>query len=450
MSKEIEKLERSIKAVKIVVMDLKKKVGDLAKDMKNQEANFKKQNDQFQTIVKTVDAAKEQMVPAGIDPKRLNELDAKVKSETDRMNQIEKKLGDLDQTLTTLREGHQELHQRLEGIGTPAPADTNRLDQIEAGQGEMETKMATLRGKLAEIEETLGTLKAATPTAPSIIETEQLNQIEKRFGKLDQTLATLREDLQGFHQRQEEIGPSEPVDTDRFDQLEAEQGKTENKLAILRGKLVEIEETLGTLKTATPAVSSITETEQLNQIEKKLGDLDQTLTTLSEGHQELHQRLEGIGTPAPADTNRLDQIEAGQGEMETKMATLRGKLAEIEETLAAAPAAPSIDMNEIIKRFKVLENVISKIELLPPAAQPTSVPEPAPSPTVAPSPAVGTMKDKVRKIIEELVNASAITIASRLQVSTAMIRGVLRELEDEGIVVLSGDIESGRFEVKLA
>ena len=60
------------------------------------------------------------------------------------------------------------------------------------------------------------------------------------------------------------------------------------------------------------------------------------------------------------------------------------------------------------------------------------------------------MKDKVRKIIEELVNASAITIASRLQVSTAKIRGVLRELEDEGVVVLSGDIESGRFEVKLA
>ncbi|MFQ5821642.1 MAG: hypothetical protein ACE5I5_16785, partial [Candidatus Heimdallarchaeota archaeon] len=271
MSKEIEKLERSIKAVKIVVMDLKKKVGDLAKDMKNQEATFKKQNDQFQTIVKTVDAAKEQMVPAGIDPKRLNELDAKVKSETDRMDQIEKKFGDLDQTLATLSEGLQGLHQRLEGIGTPAPADTNRLDQIETGQGEME-----------------------------------------------------------------------------------------NKLAILRGKIVEIEETLGTLKTATPAVSSITETEQLNQIEKKLGDLDQTLTTLREGHQELHQRLKGIGTPAPADTNRLDQIEAGQGEMENKMATLHGKLVGIEETLAAAPAAPSIDMNEIMKRFKVLENVISK------------------------------------------------------------------------------------------
>ncbi|MFQ6123336.1 MAG: hypothetical protein ACE5R6_01835 [Candidatus Heimdallarchaeota archaeon] len=425
MPEDTKKLDRSIKAIKVVVMDLKKKVGDLVKDVKNQEANLKKQNNQLQKLAEAVNAAvdltkrKEQLVPEGFDPEKLKGLDTKINSEIDRLNQIEQKFEAVDQMLTALRKELQELQQRPEGI---APEKLKELDgKLESG-------------------------------------TKRLSQVEQKYDDFDQTLADLREGLKGIHQQLEEIGPSTPADTTRLDQLEAEQGAMENKLTILRGKLVEIEETLGALKTATPTAPAVTETAQLNQIEKKLADFDQTLTSLRKGHQELHQRLEGLGALVPADTTRLDQLEAGQGEIENKIAVLSGKLAEIEESLgvlkAATPATPSIDMNEIIKRFKVLEDVISKMAHVPPATQPTSIPEPAPSPpvtsVVTPTPAAGTIKDKVRKIIEEMVTASAITIASRLQVSTAMIRGVLRELEEEGVVVLSGDIESGRFEVKLA
>lgn len=148
--------------------------------------------------------------------------------------------------------------------------------------------------------------------------------------------------------------------------------------------------------------------------------------------------------------------------MENKLVVLHGKLVEIKDTLitfkAAASEAPLTNLSEIFERLNTLENIILKIEPISPATQPASEPTPSPAPSsmVAPRSAVEadmgalTMKDKVRKIIEELVTASAITIASRLQVSTAMFRSVLKELEDEGVVVLSGDIESGRFEVRLA
>ncbi|MFX0200548.1 MAG: hypothetical protein ACFFCW_30890, partial [Candidatus Hodarchaeota archaeon] len=265
-----------------------------------------------------------------------------------------------------------------------------------------------------------------------------------------------------IQQRLEEIGVPAHTDTNRLDKIETEQNELEIKLATIRGKQVEIEETITALKAAEPGTAVIAETKRLDQIEKIVGDFDQSLVTLKEEIQGFHKRIEEFGAPTPADTDRLDKIEAMHGEVETKLVSFRGKLAEIEDTLttlkAETPEAPSIDSSKIFKRLEALENLIPQIKQAGPVVQPVSVSEPTPSPPseVTPKPAVGvdigglTMKEKVQKIIEELVTASAITIASRLQVSTARIHGIIRELESDGVVKISGDIETGRYEVRLA
>ena len=78
-------------------------------------------------------------------------------------------------------------------------------------------------------------------------------------------------------------------------------------------------------------------------------------------------------------------------------------------------------------------------------------PEPAPQPAIVRTPistndttsgGVLTLKDKIITIIEEQVTTNAMKIATNLGQSTASIRSVLKQLEAEGRIVLSGDVDS--------
>jgi len=111
---EVEKIDRAIKAVKMIVTNLQQKVGELTKTIHQHE-------EQMQTLIETTRT--EPSISEDMDLERLNALDEKVK------------------------------------------ADTGRLDQLETGHSDLDTKLTALRGKLAEVEDTINV--AETPAISS-------------------------------------------------------------------------------------------------------------------------------------------------------------------------------------------------------------------------------------------------------------------------------------------
>ncbi|MFW9916954.1 MAG: hypothetical protein ACFFGZ_15210, partial [Candidatus Thorarchaeota archaeon] len=385
---EVEKLDRAIKAVKMIVTNLQQKVGELTKTIQQHE-------EQMQTLMETASA--DPSTSAGMDPDRLNGLDAQLKAETERVTQMEQKIEGVDQLLLDLRGELQTIQQepsradpnqmkalegkveaitkRLDEVGS---LDTGRFDQLETGQQALETKLTALRGKLAEMEDTikvsetpsidlnpiqerLTALETAihqletTPTEPidpgmiqelerkMAAETGRLTQFETKFGDLDATLSSLRETMQ----QQMAATKTSALDPSKLEALEA---GIEQKLTVLRGKFADLEDTLKTIPTTTSEAPAV----DLSPIQERLTAIE--------------NQLSQAPSAPPADTARLEQLEA---DIEQKLVVLRGKIADLEDmkrTLPTpAPGAPAPDLGPIQERLTALETKLTQVEAAPAA-----------------------------------------------------------------------------------
>ncbi len=395
-----------------------------------------------------------------------------------RIDALDTKIREFGPAMETLQKELQGVQQKFEEFIIPPPTDLTSSAEFERKQEELETNLSTVRGKLVELEESVVTLKAATSDQSPSIDSEQIKGVESKLSETNSTLSTLQQELQGVHQKIEAMEPVAPVDSARSDKLEASQIEMDNKMAIFRGKLVEIEESLTTIKAAPPPEAAINvDSERLSVMETKYSNVDASLTTLQQGLQELQQKSEEPAPTGAIDPSEIQKLVAKQKELESKITIIRGKIIEFEENVGSLetppPQTPAVDLNPIEERLATLEAQIVNIKAAAPVATPTPTPAATPAPTSAPAPApvsapapasapvapqpiVSTtqgggmsLRDQVVEIINEVVTATSITIAGRLQVSTARVRSIVKDLESEGVVKINGDIETGRYEVRL-
>ena len=234
--------------------------------------------------------------------------------------------------------------------------------------------------------------------------------------------------------------PSEPMDIEKLNQLETKLDNLETKVLATRGKVSEIEDALTTVKRPASEVPS----PELTEILARLDTLEQTVSDVGSIKESTQIDLNPISRRLEVVENTISRLETTRVSPDMDLSMIVTRLESLEASAQRAPAEAPQPREPAPAGFPEPE------PLSEPAAPATTIP-PSEFPTTERAPTTGalTMKDKVITVIEELVSASAMKIAMKLQVSTASIMGILRNLESEGRVTLSGDVDSNP-DIKLA
>ncbi|MFQ5820588.1 MAG: hypothetical protein ACE5I5_11415 [Candidatus Heimdallarchaeota archaeon] len=315
------------------------------------------------------------------------------------------------------------------------PEDFESLNaELKRQDGEIQA-ISNMVNKVLELTESAAGLGDIVETAPSLDE-EKLKTLEDNFeaikNRLDQIDTTLIK-LETVQQTRPELeaAPSEPMDLERLTQLETKFDDLETKVLAARGKLAELDDTFTTTKERPTADIPSAE---LKNILSRLDTLDKTIS-----------KIEKLKEPSTIDLRPIS----------SRLEVLENTISQLETTRVPS----GVDVREIVSRLETLESSISRrpavsVPAREPAPVQPEIPTAEPPGTIseavsAPTPHELTMKDKVLTIIEEDVSTNAMKIAMKLQVSTASIMGVLRQLESEGRITLSGDVDSNP-DVKLA
>lgn len=342
MPEDVINIDKVLKALKIVVMDMKKKLEQFPEDLEDLKTELKRQDGEIQAISNMV-----------------NKLFELTEGNTG--------LGGVTETVPRLDE------ERLQTLEDNMEAIRTRIDQID-----------TTLTKLETVQQTPPELKAV---------------------------------------------PSEPMNIERLTQLETKLDDLETKVLAARGKIAELDDTLTTtIKRPTTEVSST----DLKNILNRLDTLDNTVS-----------KIVKLKAPSTIDLSPISR-----------------RLEVLEKSQLETTRVPSeVDLREIVGRLESLEaSLLKKPTVSVPAREPTpaqpevqTIEPPSTRPEVvsAPTPHELTMKDKVLTIIEEDVSTNAMKIAMKLHVSTASIMRSLKQLENEGRITLSGDVDSNP-DVKLA
>lgn len=315
------------------------------------------------------------------------------------------------------------------------PEDFESLNaELKRQDGEIQA-ISNMVNKVLELTESGAGLGSIAETAPSLDE-EKLKTFEDNFeaigNRLDQIDTTLRK-LETVQQTRPELeaAPIEPMDLERLTQLETKFDDLETKVLAARGKLAELDDTFTTtIKRPTADIPSA----ELKNILSRLDTLDKTIS-----------KIEKLKEPSTIDLRPIS----------SRLEVLENTISQLETTRAPS----KVDLSEIISRLETLEaSILREPAVSVPAREPAPVqpevptaepPGTIPEAVSAPTPHELTMKDKVQTIIEEDVSTNAMKIAMKLQISTASIMGALRQLESEGRITLSGDVDSNP-DVKLA
>ena len=315
------------------------------------------------------------------------------------------------------------------------PEDLESLNaELKRQDGEIQA-ISNMVNKVLELTESGAGLGGIAETAPSLDE-EKLRTLEDNFeaigNRLDQIDTTLRK-LETVQQTWPELeaAPSEPMDLERLTQLETKFDDLETKVLAARGKLAELDDTFTT--TIERPIADIPSAE-LKNILSRLDTLDKTIS-----------KIEKLKEPSTIDLRPIS----------SRLEVLENTISQLETTRVPS----EVDVREIVSRLETLEaSILREPAVSVPAREPAPVqpevptaepPGTIPEAVSAPTPHELTMKDKVQTIIEEDVSTNAMKIAMKLQVSTASIMGALRQLESEGRITLSGDVDSNS-DVKLA
>jgi len=450
LSREGQDIEKILKALKIVVMDMKKRMDEQTEDFEGFKNQITGQDGEIQALSNMVNQVLEQVEGGAgaktttegilsIDDEKLRTLEETLETTKNRLDQLEPKLEDLaisQQALASLevtREGTADM-ERLEQLEaklnylenkslTPAPGDgvdlnLDRLVQLESKFSELETAIQVSPSeavdieRLAQLEAKIFELEIAPQDAPSeAVDMERIAQLEAKLAEMETKVL--------------DSAPSEFPDQESTSQLEEKVDSIETKVFSIRGKLAEFEDMLSTVdRSGGPSTD-------LSNIITRLDTLERTVAE----------------PPLPPEIDRLP----------TRLDILENTVSRLETT----QQTPSSDLTDIINRLESLEAKISSrpVEhmperelagVTPSQLEVTTIDDPASAPSEAPTPttrtsaskSVLTMKDRVLTIIEELVSCSAMQIAMKLQISTASIISDLRQLEAEGRITLSGDVET--------
>ncbi len=340
-------------------------------------------------------------------------------------------ISNIDKVLKALKIVVMDMKKKLEQF----PEDIEGLKtELKRQDGEIQA-ISNMVNKVFELTESSAVLGSIAETVPSLDEEklrtleDNLEVIRTRLNQIDTTLTK----LETVQQTQPElkVAPSEPIDNERLTQLETKFDDLETKVLAARGKLAELDDTFTTtIKRPTMDIPSA----EFKNILSRLDTLDQTISGIKK-----------LKAPSTIDLSPIS----------SRLEVLENIISQLETTRAPS----EVDFREIVSRLDSLEaSILREPTVSVPTREPvpvqTEVPTAKPSGTTpeavsAPTPHDLTMKDKVLTIIEEEVSTNAMKIAMKLQVSTASIMGALRQLETEGRIILSGDVDSNP-DVKLA
>ncbi len=339
MPEHASNIDKVLKALKIVVMDMKKKVEQFPEDFESLKSELKRQDGEIQAISLMVNKVIE-LTEGGAG------------------------LGGLAETIPILDE------EKLRTLEDNLDAISNRMDHFET---------------------TLTKLETAQQTRPEL-----------------------------------EAAPSEPMNIERLTQLETKLDDLETKFLAVRGKLAELDNTFTTtIERPTAEVPSA----DLKNILGRLNALDQTISEIEKLKESSTMNLSPISSRLEVLENTISQLETTRAPSEVDLREIVSRLESLEASVLREPTV-SVPVREPAP-------VQPEVEV-PTAEPPGKIPEAVSAPT----PHELTIKDKVLTIIEEDVSTNAMKIAMKLHVSTASIMGSLRQLESEGRITLSGDVDS--------
>ncbi len=389
---ESQNLEKILKALKVVVMDVTNKMEQLEEEQNDLKSQVKNQDGEIQAISKMFNQAFEHLEggagimptaePSSIgDDEKLKSFEASLDVTKNRIEQLQTKFSELEISIQSSE------------VAPSEAVDLELMTQIDSRINNLESK----------------TLEA---TPSESMDPERLIMIETKLENLDS--------------KYNSIPTNESSGFDDLNQFKTKFESSETKILAIRGKIADIEDKIASFKQTGKEAPST----DMSDIMTRFNTLEHTVASLE----------------------KQDQINIDLNPISSRIDSLEKSISQFERI----QTEPNVDLNGIIKRLDALETISSSTSTQttpdhtskPPEHSP---PELAPQPTIVRTPistsdtssgGVLTLKDKIITIIEEQVTTNAMKIATNLGQSTASIRSVLRQLEAEGRIVLSGDVDS--------